>query len=281
MPAFGGLFTTTKYDERAQALMDYFNKRILDRFNEESKAYIEYHELDPMNSEEFHEKYHKGVRQQILWKVAVEEAKKIRIGFVRRKICEHINIKKDEIATKVKDQTCTDEDLAEDKHYSDLHTYYKCYDKKEIQDNYMSNHEITELAQTLKFENDAQMIKSFLFDPFAKIREKIERNGMFEGIDLSNLEVPKEFDPSQGRYNPETGRYEPIKIPVFGTGSEQRVVEIAGIDRKGFLELSLVGFLPILWPLIGKTFGIKLYLEMTPMKMMRSFTLSKRVSPIN
>jgi hypothetical protein len=234
MPAFGGLFTTTKYDERAQALMDYFNKRILDRFNEESKAYIEYHELDPMNSEEFHEKYHKGVRQQILWKVAVEEAKKIRIGFVRRKICEHINIKKDEIATKVKDQTCTDEDLAEDKHYSDLHTYYKCYDKKEIQDNYMSNHEITELAQTLKFENDAQMIKSFLFDPFAKIREKIERNGMFEGIDLSNLEVPKEFDPSQGRYNPETGRYEPIKIPVFGTGSEQRVVEIAGIDRKGF-----------------------------------------------
>ncbi len=266
LPRFGRLYTTIKYDKKGQKLWDYFQNKIRERALKYKKEILKEHDLEefitiaeessdkPLVTETYfykkvQEVLPKEKRIEILWKSAVEEAKKIRIGFVRRKICENIDHQKANAEDKFKQAKDAgskrlEKYTTEVDHYNKLFTRHKCDDREAIEQNYMDDGEIAEMAKALDYEMYENMIQSFLFDPFEKARDMLAQNNYGnKQFDFSSLEQSLK-DPSNSLGNKEIKGLESL---TFTPAYEQELVEIVPEERfrKGWWAENWLGLLNI------------------------------------
>ncbi len=216
---FASLQTTLKYDPSAEKLSAYFQKKIQERFEEEFKKKIEESEIDEGDIIAMDKVMPKAARQKLLWHVTIQEAKKIRIGFVRRKICEHLDARIKDAEVRMAKGLCRgDENLGGScEYYNKQFHYYNCSDKQIFLDNYMSNEEIIQMSKDLGFSDVDKFIASFMHDPFAKIRSQVEITVSDAILKESAKNI--KIDPKDG-----------------AIAGEKRFVEITPVESPGFFS---------------------------------------------
>ncbi len=205
LPRFMDLRKTISHDQRGMKLWDYFQKRIRTRVKDYKKEVLKKHDLDDFIQldEEAYDDYQqaqkdpskatmasneraffetlkrvlpKELRIELLNKAAVEEGKRIYIGFIRRFTCENLNdsievTKKSIQQFKGKKKEKTLQTWL--KRYENLFTFHQCENKDLIKKYAMSDEEIDELTEELGYDKPEDLIDSFIYDQSEDIKEYV------------------------------------------------------------------------------------------------------------